>query len=333
MFLSVVKSLAKSLLVKLHPVVIIPEAPRSDLKNRQHPSEMTPRGNTHFRFSFVLFLVFLLVSPTRAPSGAKSCAAAALAWNGVEVSQFVRELADCLNWAKKTYSEIQEIIKQLPKEIDKVLPVSWTKGLVLLSVYIYYKSYLLYDEANILEVNISSYGDTLEGIEVDMKGIRDFIKTKIIPRPEAGNTPNLEKVVNKLLEMIGRHSEVLQGLTEAIRQDIKTGGSKQRWSTFVAVGGIFVCLGSVIVRPTPNVATPPSTGVVGDARFSRVSIAICVAAIGTAGYCWLSHSSLGDTLQKLERLEKDATTMGHEIKRYQSQLNFFKMEAELKCTD
>ena len=264
---------------------------------------------------------------------AKSCAATALKWNDLEVLQFVRELADCLNWAQKRHNEIQKITEQLPKEIDKALPVSWTKGLVLLSVYIYYKSYLLYDEANILEVNISSYGDTLEGIEVDMKGIRDFIKTKIIPRPEAGNTPNLEKVVNKLLEMIGRHSEVLQGLTEAIRQDIKTGGSKQRWSTFVAVGGIFVCLGSVIVRPTPNVATPPSTGVVGDARFSRVSIAICVAAIGTAGYCWLSHSSLGDTLQKLERLEKDATTMGHEIKRYQSQLNFFKMEAELKCTD
>ena len=255
---------------------------------------------------------------------AKSCAATALKWNDLEVLQFVRELADCLNWAQKRHNEIQKITEQLPKEIDKALPVSWTKGLVLLSVYIYYKSYLLYDEANILEVNISSYGDTLEGIEVDMKGIRDFIKTKIIPRPEAGNTPNLEKVVNKLLEMIGRHSEVLQGLTEAIRQDIKTGGSQQRLSTFVAVCGFVLCLGSVAVRPAPNVANPQSSG---------VSQYLCVAAIGAAGYCWFSCSSLSDTLPELERLEKDATTMGQEITRYQSQLNILKMEAELKSTD
>ena len=324
MFLSVVKSLAKSLLVKLHPVVIIPEAPRSDLKNRQHPSEMTPRGNTHFRFSFVLFLVFLLVSPTRAPSGAKSCAAAALAWNGVEVSQFVRELADCLNWAKKTYSEIQEIIKQLPKEIDKVLPVSWTKGLVLLSLYILYKNYLLYDEAKNLEVNVRSYRDKLERKEEEMKAIGVFIKTTIIPHWEAGNTANLEKDANKLLEMIGRHSAVLQELTQAIRQDIKTGGSQQRLSTFVAVCGFVLCLGSVAVRPAPNVANPPSSG---------VSQYLCVAAIGAAGYCWFSCSSLSDTLPELERLEKDATTMGQEITRYQSQLNILKMEAELKSTD
>ena len=256
----------------------------------------------------------------------KSCAAVASPSQSAALkpSQFVKNVVDCLDGAREGYAEYRGIIKQLPKMIDKLLSVSWTEGLIVLSVYFVYNSFLLYDEAKNLEVNVRSYRDKLERKEEEMKAIGDFIKTTIIPHWEAGNTANLEKDANKLLEMIGRHSAVLQELTQAIRQDIKTGGSQQRLSTFVAVCGFVLCLGSVAVRPAPNVANPPSSG---------VSQYLCVAAIGAAGYCWFSCSSLSDTLPELERLEKDATTMGQEITRYQSQLNILKMEAELKSTD
>ncbi|XP_020628984.1 uncharacterized protein LOC110066128 [Orbicella faveolata] len=297
---------------------------------------MIPQGITHFRFrsSVVLILVFLLTSPTQVSSEAKSCAAVTLAWNGFEAKlplgkdpQFVRNLADCLNEVKKPDSEIRGIIQQLPEVIDKVLPVARTDGLVLLSMYFFYKSYLLYDEAKILEVNAMIYRDKFEALEKEMKPFRNFIDTELIPQWEAGNTANLEKIAEELLKKIGRHSVRLQELTQAIRQDIKTGGSNQRWSPYVAAGGFFLCLGSVIVRPAPNVATPPSSGVLGDASFSGVSIPICIVAIGTAGYSWLSYSSLSDsTLPELERLEKDATTMGQEITRYQSQLKLISLK-------
>ena len=290
---------------------------------------MIPESIRNFRcrFSVVLILVSLLTSPTQVSSEAKSCAAVTLALNGFDAkltlgkeAQFVHNLADCLNEVKKPVSEVRGIIQQLPGMIDKVLPEAWTEGLVLLSMYFLYKSFLLYDEAKILEVNVKTSRGKFEALEKEMKPFRDFIDTKLIPLWEEGNTATLEKKAEELLEKIGRHSAKLQELTQDISQDIKKGGSNQRWSPYFAAGGLFVCLGSVIVRPAPNVATPPSTGVLGDAGFSGVSIPICIAAIGTVFYSCLSYTSLSDTLPELERLEKDATTMGQEITRYQSQL-------------
>ena len=155
MLLSIVKSRETSLLIKASVgCFIIPEISRPNLKSIQHPREMTPQGNTHFRcrFSLVLFLVSLLASPTQSSSAEKSCNAVSLAWAGVEVKfplgknpQFVRNLTDCFNGVKKIGNEIQVIIKQLPELIDKVLPVAKKEGLVLLSVYLLYKSFVLYD--------------------------------------------------------------------------------------------------------------------------------------------------------------------------------------------
>ena len=274
-----------------------------------------------------MILVLLLTSPTQVSGEAKSCAAVTLALNGFEVKlslgkdpEFVRNLAGCLNEVQKPNSEVRGIIQQLPEVIDKVLPEAWTGGLVLLSMYFLRKSFLLYDEAKILEVNYKTFRGKFEALEKEMKPFRDFIDTELIPLWEEGNTVTLEKKAEELLEKIGRYSVRLQELTQAISQDIKKGGSNKRWSPYFAAGGFFVCLGSVIVRPTSNVATPPSSGVLGDANFSGVSIPICIAAIGTACYSWLSYSSLSDTLPEFERLEKEATTMGQEITRYQQQL-------------
>ena len=290
---------------------------------------MIPESITNFccRCSVVLILVSLLTSLTQVSSEAKSCAAVTLALNGFDAKltlgkepQFVHNLADCLNEVKKPGSEVRGIIQQLPGVIDKVLPEAWTEGLVLLSMYFLYKSFLLYDEAKNMEVNVKTFRGKFEALEKEMKPFRDFIDTELIPLWEEGNTATLEKKAEELLEKIGRHSAKLQELTQDISQDIKKAGSNQRWSPYFAAGGLFVCLGSVIVRPAPNVATPPSSGVLGDAGFSGVSIPICIAAIGTVCYSCLSYSSLSDTLPELERLEKDATTMGQEITRYQSQL-------------
>lgn len=100
-----------------------------------------------------------------------------------------------------------------------------------------------------------------------MKVIRHFMNT-ISSRTEAGDMANLQKSVNKMLETIDRQSAEIQELSQAIRQNIKTVGSNQRWSIFITISGLGICLVSVMVRPTPNVATPPSSGVLLDASFS-----------------------------------------------------------------
>jgi len=233
-----------------------------------------------------------------------------------ENPQFLRNLADCVNGARETVETIRGIMQQLPEVIDKVLPVARKGGLFLLSTYILYKSFLLYDEAKMLEENIRTYRVDFESLERAMKPYVNFIDTELIPQWETGNTSNLEKTVDKLLEDIGRPCEVLQGFIQVIRQDIQTGGSNQRWSTFCAVGSGAVCVGLFMA--------PPSYSVL---RWVRVPV--CVVTVGTVVYSWSSYVSLSDTLPKLERLEKDATTMREELTRYQSELHVAKMRSEL----
>jgi len=257
-----------------------------------------------------MFLGFLLISPTRAFSEAKSCTAAALAWNDAQdYSQFVLNIAHCLNGAKKAYSEIQGIIKPLPMVIEKVLPVARTQGLVLLSVYFLHSSFKLYNDTKTLADNLKIYRDKIEALEIEMKPLRNYIETFILLW-KAGNTTNFEKIAEKLLEKIGRPYAVLSELTEAIRQDIKTHGSNQRLSSYFAVCGVLACVG-------------------GGALGGPVAVYPCAVAVGTAGYGWLNYSSVNDTLLELERLEKAATTMGQELKRYQSELELAKMTGEL----
>ena len=284
-------------------------------------SEMTPRDNTpyRFRFSVVLFLIFLLTSPTKASSEAESCAAVALAWNGVEVKfslgkdpEFVRNLAECLKGVKKTYSEIQGIIQQLPELIDKALPVAKSEGLVLLSLYLLYRSYVLYDDAMIMGVNVTIYRDKLDLLRREMKPLRDFMDTELIPQWENGNTTGLEKTTDRLLEKMGRFSRVIDELIKDIFQDYKKAGSDQRFSCFVTIGAGVLCLYSF---------RSPSL---------YVSIAVCGAAVGTAGFSWCSYLSLCETLPKLEVLKKDSTKMNEEITNYQTKLDLMRMRAELK---
>ena len=301
--------------------LVSPEAGCSCLKSTQHPSEMIPQDNTHFRFRFcfVLFLVFLLTSPTQASSEAKSCVTAALAWNGVELKfslgkdpEFVRSLADCVKGGvKKIGSDIQGIIKQLPELIDKVLPVAKSEGLVLLSVYLLYKSYVLYDEAMLMEINVRDYHDKLYLLRKEVEPFRDFMETELIPQWEKGNTADLETTTDRLLEKMGRFSRIIEELIKDISQDYKKVGSDQRLSLFLAVSAGVVCSYS-LVRPIPYLWIP-----------------VCGAFLGTAGYSWRSYISLRETLPKLELLKKDSTKMSEEITSYQTKLDLTRMRAQL----
>ena len=267
-----------------------------------------------------------------------SCDFAALAWNGVKNKislgkdpQFLVNFFSCLNGAKEAYSAIRGIIKQLPEVISTGLPAARTEGLFLLSIYFLYSSFVVYDEAKTLEVTVKIYHDKIEALKEETKPFREVIDN-VIPRWKKGNTANLEKIANMLLEKIGRPRAVLQDLIQAIRQDIIEHGRNQRWSIFLGSGSavlFVVCVGSFIVRPTPNVATPPS-GVIGDTSSIGVALPICAAAsIGAVAYSVLSYISLSDTLPELMRLEKAATTMDQVITRYESELDLAKIRREL----
>lgn len=280
----------------------------------------------HFRFRFclVLFLVFLLTSPTQPSSAVKSCNAVTRAWDGAEEKfplgkdpQFVRNLADCFNGVKERRKEgsdtILAISKHLPELIDKVLSVDKKNGLVLLSAYLLYKSFLLYDETMILEVKVKIYRDRLDELEEKVKSFRDFIDNELIPEWEKGNIANLEKHTNDLLQRFSGFSTEIHELTQDIRRDYTKGGSDQRYSAFFAISGGIVCVYFLVSGPP-----------------YKLSILACGGALCAAGYSTWSYISLNKTLPELEVLEKDSTKLNKEITSYQTKLDLMRMRAELK---
>ena len=182
------------------------------------------------------------MSPTQASRAGKSCVAGiAFTLNSAEIKPFqlVNDLVDCLNNAKKTYSEIRGIIKQLPEVIDKVLPVAWTDGLVLLSMYFVCSSFSLYNEAKILQENANYHLGEFKALEKEVKMLKDFIDTKLIPQWKQGNTANVVKTTEGVLVRIGRYSAVLQQLTQAVREDIKKGAKQSEVVPFCCWWRIF----------------------------------------------------------------------------------------------
>lgn len=146
-----------------------------------------------------------------------------------------------------------------------------------------------------------------------MKSFRDFIDKELIPEWEKGNIANLEKHTNDLLQRFGGFSTEIHELTQDIRRDYTKGGSDQRYSAFFAFSGGVVCVYS-LVRGPPY----------------KLSILVCVGALGTAGYSRWSYISLNKTLPELEVLEKDSTKLNKEITSYQTKLDLMRMRAELK---
>ena len=237
----------------------------------------------------------------------------------------MRNLADCFNGVNKIESENQVILQQLPELIDKVilprlpelidkvLPVAKNEGLVLLSAYLLYKSFLLYNETMILEVKVRIHRERLDALEAKMKSFREFIDNELIPEWEKSNIANLEKHTNDLLQQLDGFSIEIQELTQDIRSDNIQGGSDQRFSAYLAFSGGVGCV-YFLVKGVP----------------AYKSTLVCGTALGLAGYSWLQYISLCKTLPTLELLEKDSAKLNKEIMSYQTKLHLSRMRAELK---
>ena len=267
-------------------------------------------------------LVFLLASETQASSGPKSCVGVVSAWMAtdpvtlVQDSQFISNFAECINEIKgllgsELHGKLKAIIQQLPKLFEKVLPVAREGGLVLLSAYVLYKSFELYDRAMNLEKDYTMHREEFEALKEEMKPFKDFIATQLIPLWEKGNNANLQKITNDLLDMMSRQLTVLRELIQTIHRDSKKAGSDNRWSVFYSVAAVASCVGSIAVGNVP------------------VIVVTCGAGGGTIAFIIMSCIHRSETLAKLDILGKDVMTMRKEITKYKSDLVVARMAGEL----
>ena len=198
-----------------------------------------------FRFSRVLALLLLLTSPTQAISVPESCVKIAHAWmenptaEVVTDTKFLANLVDCLTslGANGVISQkLRDLILKLPDLIEKVLPFAKEKGLVLLSAYLAYRSYELYDRAMELEANYRKYRHEFEELQEEIKPVLKFIMEELIPQLKNGDIASMQNTIEKLLRMLGGFSTKLRELTEAIHKDVTQGESNKRWSFGYAAG-------------------------------------------------------------------------------------------------
>ena len=257
-----------------------------------------------FRFSRVLGLLLLLTSPTQAISAQESCVkiAHALMENPTPAvvidTKFLANLVDCLGANGVIPQKLLDLILKLPDLIDKVLPSNKEKGLVLLSAYLAYRSYELYDRAMKVEENYKKYRYDFEELQEKIKPVLKSIREQLIPQLKNGDTASMQNTIEKLLRMLDGFSTKLRELSEAIHRDVTLGESHKRWLSGYVAASAAACVGSIFV------AGPISMAVTG------VSFAICV----------INRISLGNSLTKLDLLWVDTGNMRKILAKYWADL-------------
>ena len=292
--------------------------------NTKRPSKMFSQDRKYFpfRFSRVLALLLLLTSPRRVISGPESCGKIAHAFmknptaEVVTDTKFLVNLVDCLTslgYNDVISQKLRDLILKLPDLIEKVLPFGKEKGLVLLSAYLAYRSYELYDRAMKLEANYRKYRHEFEELQEEIKPVLKFIMEQLIPQLKNGDIDSMQNTIEKLLRMLGGFSTKLRELTEAINKDVTQGESNKRWSFGYAAGATTACVGSIFV------ASPMAVG------FTCVP-----AAVSVASYISLDRDN---TLTKLDLLWEDMVKLRKELAKYRTHLQLAKMnhKGKSKC--
>ena len=303
-------------------------------------SEMFLQDRKHFRFRFhfsrVLLLAFLLVSPTQGGNSSHS------AWylSCVEVKdalmetphvihlfqdpKFVMKLVDCFQAMYKQIQEgglktvqdkipkeVQDLLKNLPDLMKKLKDFALKGGLVVLSVYLLYKTSELFDRAQELERRYKINFQEFKVLQEELIPITAFIDKEILPEWKKGNTANMVKGIEKLIEKLSRNLNVLKELVYRINENIKQGNSDRIWSVTYSIFAVGACVGSIFTGNPWVIAGG------------------CGFGLGTGAFCYLSYNSLSESLEKSDVLWKDTVELRIEVTKYRTFLELVKMKDEL----
>ena len=297
----------------------------------------------HFRFRFhfsrVLLLAFLLVSPTQGGKGPSSDCC--LSCVEVEVTlvkslhkgelgrilllqdtKFTMKLVDCFQVMEKQIQQnsefkipkqLQDLIKNLPDLMKKVKDFAPREGLVLLSVYLLYKSTELYVKALEVEKGYKIQRGEFVVLQEELIPIKGLIAEEIVPQWKKGNTANMVKGIEKLIESLTRYSNVLKELVYRIHENIKQGSSDRIWSITYSIFAVGVCVGSI-----------------GFSGYPVAIILTCGIGVGTCATCYETYNSLGETLKKSDVLWKETAELRTEVAKYRGFLEAVKMKDSSK---
>ena len=184
-------------------------------------------------------------------------------------------------------------------------------GLVFMSVYLCYKGAELFAGAKHLALEYEKFQEEFDLLEQELIQIRSFIATDIVEQWKIGNTVQLVKNIEKLIEKLDRSFTILKELADKIRHNAKKCESDKVWSVFYGVLATGACAGAICKGN------------------SGLYTSVCGVSIGTIYFSWNSFTTNDETLKKSALLRQDAKDCRMEIAKYRANLDIVKMKLEM----
>ena len=286
------------------------------------------RYRTRFR---VAIFALLLITPSQSLEALNGCPEVATALAKTSSMDVLVKEPNFLPNAVKCLQEITKLIGETDwKTVQAMMPPEITKfiysphvlgkaakayatgvGLVFMSVYLCYKGAELSAEAKHLALEHEKFQEEFDLLQQDHIQIITFIDAEVVLQWLTGNTVQMVKNVEKLIEKLDRSFATLTELADQIRDNAKKCESGKAWSVFYGKLFAGACAGAIF---TENLC---------------LSVFVCVVSVGTITSSIITHITCNETLRKSERLRKDAKVLRMEIGKYRINLKIFKMKLEM----
>ena len=283
------------------------------------------------RFRVAIFAL-LLITPSQSSKGPNGCleVATALAKNPsldvlVKEPNFLPNAVKCLQETMRLIGETdwKTVQAMMPPEITKFIhnvglhimgnakAYATRAGLVFMSVYLCYKGAELSAEAKDLALEREKFQEEFDLLEQELIQIKSFIATDIVRQWQTGNTVQMVKNIEKLIEKLDRSFTILTELANQTRQNAKKCASDKVWSVFYGVLATSACAGAIC---TGNL---------------WVSVSVCGVSISTVYFSYDTFTTDDHTVKKSARLQQHAMDRRIEIVNYRAYLAIVKVKLEM----
>ena len=286
------------------------------------------RYRKHFR---VAIFALLLITPSQSLEALNGCPEVATALAKTSSMDVLVKEPNFLPNAVKCLQEITKLIGETDwKTVQAMMPPEITKfiysphvlgkaakayatgvGLVFMSVYLCYKGTELSEEAKHLALDHEKFREDFDLLRQKQIRINRFIDTEVVRQWKTGNTVQMVKNIEKLIEKLDPSFAKLTKLADQIRDSAKKSESGKAWS--VCYGKLFAgaCAGAIF---TENL---------------WLSVFVCFVSVGEIISSFITHTTCNETLRKSERLRKDAKDLLMEIGNYRTILKIYKTKLEM----
>ena len=262
-----------------------------------------------FRFSRILVLLILFISPTPSTTNKSSEQECFLELTRTLISsqsddEFKKSIIACLRsveWQKLSSFSIQSfqgLIEKIPPEIANSL-----KGdLFVVCVSLLYFSHQLYKQSVNLEEECKQYWGKFEELKEETEITFGGIKKEFYSISESTDFDTLYKKITKMATMLENHHNKLEQITYDVKESIIASRHSKPLAIGYGVVAAVFCVGSFYIG--------------GPWRIGLT----CTSAAGVVAYSITTFLSLDKTNEELNRLQKDTRKLGLELVKHQARL-------------